>query len=175
MPTAASRLDSSGSWNFNPVAAAMNARNWDAAGAELEGAAHRAPKAADRSFASSSLELLSQDGQPLSGSGLPLVDLSDGVEIQAAGRWQYFGDQHLAVYSGGVVARMAGLRSEGQGLQLNLATGKASFSPGTHFVRLADDEPAKIVDASGASVQDNDFHAARGADYLIHDGVLKLQ
>ncbi len=165
-----SRVDANGFWDFEPAARALNLRDWQAAAREFQAASSRAPEAAERSFAGSALQLLSLPGQPLENSSFARP--ASGLHVQSAGRWQYIARNRIALYSDGVVARMPGLRSEGSSMQLDLTFDRASFSPGTRFVRLAGDKQAEV---SGAAAADNSFSAPRGADYLLRAEELRLK
>jgi hypothetical protein len=168
-------LDSDGFWNFRPAALALNRHDWNTAAAELQAAKASAPEASERAFAASALKLLSQPGLPLEDREAP-ADSTGPLVVQSAGSWQYYVDRRLARYSRGVSARMPGLRSQGSDLVLDLAFDRASFSPGTHFVRLAGDEPASVQDTEGSlDAQKSEFDAPRGADYVLQSGKLRLK
>jgi hypothetical protein len=167
-----SRVDESGFWDFHPAALALNRRDWRSAGVELRAAASSAPEASERAFAQSALQLLSQAGQPVSPAGL---GQEASLNVLSSGLWQVYVDRRVARYSGGVTARMAGLRSEGQELLLDMNFDRASFSPGTRFVRLAGDESSSVRSSSGQNVQESDFRAPRGADYLLKSRELRLK
>jgi hypothetical protein len=168
-----SRVDANGFWDFKPAALALNRRDWNLATSELLAAMKRAPEASERAFASSTLQLLSQGGQPV----VAKVGLADAstLNVQSAERWQVFVDNHVARYSGAVVARMPGLRSEGDELLLDMAFDRASFSPGTRFIRLSDDTRGKVTGAGGESIDQDEFRAPRGADYLLRANELRLK
>jgi hypothetical protein len=161
------RLDANGFWNFRPAALALNRRDWATAKRELQLATQQAPEAAERAFARSSLKVL----EP----GDAAFDETAGLSVEAAQRWQVFVDNHVARYSGGVVARMPGLRSEGNELLLDMAFDRASFSPGTRFVKVADDASTKVQNSQGETVESTEFRAIRGADYLIRANELRLK
>jgi len=176
LPAAQSRVDANGFWDFHIAASALNRRDWLTATRELQAASDAAPEAAERAFAQSTLQLLSAGGQPV----VAKVDLGESRElnVQSAARWQVFVDDHVARYFGGVVARMPGLRSEGDELVLDMAFDRASFSPGTRFIRLAADDGgvlSQVKDAQGAVVDSNEFRAPKGADYLLRANELRLK
>lgn len=172
MPDARNRVDTNGFWDFHPAAVAMNRHDWNTASSELQAAAGSAPEAAERSFARSTLQLLSQAGQPVA-----TLDptSSSGFSIQSAQRWQVLVENHLARYSGDVVARMPGLRSDGQDLSLDMAFDRASFGPGTHFVRVQDDQLSLVKNAQGEAINSTEFSAPKGADYLLSAHELRLK
>jgi hypothetical protein len=171
-PQAQGRVGVGGFWDFHPAALALNRRDWPAASSELQAAAGGAPEAAERSFAQSTLQLLSQAGEPVQG-GDP--SQAKGLSVESSARWQVFVDNHQARYFGGVVARMPGLRSSGQALTLDMAFDRASFSPGTRFERLADDAAATVKNAQGEVVNSTEFSAVQGAEYLMKANELRLK
>lgn len=175
LPSAPSRVDSNGFWDFRAAALALNRRDWLTATRELQAASNAAPEAAERSFARSTLHLLSAGGRPV----VAKADLGESKElnVQSAQRWQVFVDSHVARYFGGVVARMPGLRSEGNELVLDMAVDRASFSPGTRFVKLSEEDGkvSQVKDSAGETVDAVEFGAPRGADYLLRANELRLK
>jgi hypothetical protein len=132
----------------------------------------------------------SRSGRVRSSAGLPYPSAQimprqllsrTGLDVQQADRSQYFPESRVAIYSGAVVARLATLRSEGDALQLNLSAERISYSPGTHFVRLAaasdngSEAGIRVISSDGAEISDNEFNAPRGADYLRSSGELRLK
>jgi hypothetical protein len=97
------------------------------------------------------------------------------LSVQSAARWQIFVENHLARYSGSVVTRMPGLRSDGDDLALDMAADRASFGPGTHFVRVQDDQLSVVKDAQGQTVNSTEFSAPNGAEYLLAAHELRLK
>jgi hypothetical protein len=175
LPQAQTRVDANGFWDFHPAAVALNMRDWGTASRELEAASESAPEAAERAFAASTLQLLVQGGQPV----VAKVDMGDtkNLNVQSASRWQVLVDNHAARYFGGVVARMPGLRSEGNELLLDMAFDRATFSPGTKFIKLATDGGAgsQVKNAQGQPVDATEFRAPNGADYLLRVNELRLK
>lgn len=166
--------DQNGFWDFSPAARALNSRQWKAAEAEFDLASHKAAEPAERAFAVSALRLLSLPGQPLSDRVEDFENASQALAVQSAGRWQFFAANRVALYSGGVVARMPGLRSEGSALQLDLNFDRASFAAGTRFIRLSGAE-AKVSGENGSQLTETEFMAPRGADYLLKNTELRLK
>ncbi len=179
LPPAVGGKSADGSWNWAFLAQALDQGRWARAGAELEAARLKAGSAEERSFAASGLNLLSQAGQPLEGAGLaPEAEswTSPGVRLVVlqARQWRFAGSLDTASFQGDVMTRLAGLRSLGSDFRY-LQGGRAVFSAGTEFTRLAGDARASVVDAAGKSVDDNQIVAPRGAVYDFSSGVLKLQ
>lgn len=163
-----------GFWDWHPAALALNKRDWPQARAELESAAAGALGPAERAFAASSLGLLAAPGGPLAGSQ-PALPETGPLRVLAAGAWQLRADERQALYGKGVSVRLPGLRAEGPGLSLQLGLERAAFAPGTRFVRLVDEAPAAVLDASGQKVTEDAFGAPAGADYNFEAKELRLR
>jgi hypothetical protein len=52
---------------------------------------------------------------------------------------------------------------------------RASFSPGTRFIRLADERKSLVRNAQGETVSAGEFRASQGADYLLRANELRLK
>lgn len=165
-------IDANGFWDWRPAALAMNRRDWTAARGQLLGALRRAPEASERAFADSALALLAAPGAPLQGTDVP--EQSAALRVQRAGRWQLGVENRVARFAGGVQARMDGLLSEGDALDLDLTFDRADFAPGTRFTRLSG-QPVLVRDADGVQVEQNQFVAPRGASVKLSSGELQLR
>lgn len=166
--------DRHGFWNWGPVALALNRRDWGQVQAELGAAEAHAREASERAFAASALLLLSGPGAPLQGSR-PVLPATGDLRVLEAGRWQLLVGRRLASFSQGVSVRLPGFRAAGESLMLDLTFDRASFAPGTRFIRVSGEEPAQVFDAAGRGVQATDFTAAAGADYHIEGHELHLR
>jgi hypothetical protein len=166
--------DNNGFWNWRPAAIAMNRRDWPQVRLELDAARSHASETVERSFAASALTLLSAPGAPLEGRS-PVLPGTGELRILGAGRWQLISDSRLARFSEGVSARLPGFRAQGDSLLLDLTFDRGTFSPGTHFTRVAGDAPAEVLDAQGRALAADEFSAPGGAVYNVSGRQLKLR
>lgn len=168
--------EAGGYWNWAPAAQAMNQRDWAQARVELGAAADQAGSPAERAFAHSALRLLAAAGGPLEGESVQnLLPAAGELSVLGAGTWQLLVDGRLARFGRGVAVRLPGLREDGDSFLLDLGSDRGQFSPGSHFVRVGGEAPARVVDASGQPVQGGDFYAPAGADYDLSAKVLRLR
>ena len=112
------------------------------------------------------MTLLAAPGGPLEGTGEALPRTGD-LRVLATGGWQLLVAERMARFSRGVSARLPGLRTEGEGLLLDLTFDRATFTPGTRFTRLSGEAPASVHDAAGRSVEAVEFGAPAGAIYSV--------
>ncbi len=177
-PDLASRIDSNGFWDFSPAARALNLRQWEQAASELELASRQAPEEAERSFAASSLRILTRPGAPLagwSGAGRAQLDHGLGLEVEQAKLWQVLTRQRVATYRQ-ALAHLPGYRAEAPDMIIDMTFNRASFGPGTRFEQVSDDAvPAKVFDAQNQAVTQVSFDAPQGADYWIKLRELRIK
>ena len=166
--------DRNGFWDWKGAALALNRQDWGQAQAELTAAASQAGEASERAFANSALTLLSGPGGPLEGSQPALAATGD-LRVLGTGRWQLQMDQRLARFSEGISARLPGFRVEGDSLILDLTFDRGTFAAGTRFIRVAGEEPARVINAAFQTVEDNEFTAPQGAVYNVKARELRLR
>jgi hypothetical protein len=176
LPAAEGGPAADGAWDWSDLQFAFNNRLWPKVASELLAARQKAKRPAERAFAASLLHLFSQAGQPLANFNLEGTEsLGEGsLMVLQARRWDLSLAPGLAGFYGSVAVRQDGVRVEASQLVLDFANNRAVYAAPSHFTRLAG-ENARVVDALGKEVPDDEFDSAEGAVYDFSRHLTRLE